>query len=314
VTQETFSIELVRPGEPLPTVELENFAAQSDERLIAPLTPRERRARAVSFVFAAIGAVLIHATVVAVLLTHVGFKPAAPPQEAIPVEIITEPPPPPPAPPQQQPPQTLDMDPATDAPQAHQKDENQRDAPQQTASVPTPAQAKDPTPPPPPPAAAPPETKEKDADEPAAPTPAPTPDGSAATPAPQTEANAASALPMILSMPAFDPAPTYSLPAASPFESIFVGKAKATYLSAVFARIAPHMHAPDTDAETHSHAQGEIDFTVDGRGRLIRLTLIRSVGDSSYDQAAIEAIRAGAPYDPPPGHGPMDMEYDYSIP
>ncbi len=313
MTEETLSIELVRPAEPSLTVDEGDFAAQPEERLNAPLTERERRARKAATVVAVIGAILIHATVVVGLLTQLAFKPEDPPPEAIPIEIIPEPEPsPPPAPPDPPPPpQTLDDTPATDAPQAHQKDETSHETQQQAASVPTPAEAKDPTPPPPPQAAAPPQTEEKDADIAAAPTPAATPDGSAATPAPQTEANAAPALPRMFAMPDFNTGPAFNMPASSPFESVFLGKAKSTYLSGVFGQIAAHMPKPPSEG-SHGTMNGQINFAVDGHGRLVRRTLIRSSGDSSYDQAVLQAIGAASPYDVPPDHNQLSMEFHFS--
>ena len=271
------------------------WRAQPDDRLIDPAARPSRARRAATLIVAMLGAALLHGALLVPLLF--GPRPVAvePPPEAIPVEIIQEPPPPPPPDPPQM--RKLDDTIATDAPPPPPKDAAQKSSSDAAASQPMPA----------PESRTAPETKTP---QPSA-TTAAAPDGSqpaAAAPPP----GAGSALPRMFSVPAFSQGPAFNLGAIASFDTLVFGKAKSTYLAAIYGRIIAHAASLEGKPNPGAGRSGEVDFAVDGSGRLVRRTLVASSGDAGQDRAAFEAVGAAAPYPAPPDHEGVGMRFVYT--
>jgi len=298
----------MRRDGPMPTNEA-LFAASASDRMIDPPRPRSFKDDAGLKAAAAIGALLVHAIVLTPLVVSIDFsKPEAPPPEAIPVEVVIEPPPDQ----AQPPPRPVDLTPATDAPRARAKDQPERDAPDETSTAPQPtpktpeaqpsaAPAAEASP-----AAQPPQPVTTTVAEEEAAPPTPTPTETPAAPA--LDPNA---LPRALTLPDFNAGPTFDVAGLSPYESIMVGKEKATYLTAVYGRVMANMPRPPREGHGPRPAEGVINFTVDGKGRLLRREFVQHSGDPALDEAAFEAIAAGAPYPAPPDHVTVGLKFVY---
>ena len=57
----------------------------------------------------------------------------------------------------------------------------------------------------------------------------------------------------------------------------------------------------------------QIDFVVDGRGRLAGAVVARSSGVPSLDVAVLYAIRQAAPFPPTPEGKPVTLTLDYAL-
>ena len=278
------------------------WRAQPDDRLSDPAARPSRARRAATIIVAMLGASLLHGALLLSLLF--GPQPAAvePPPEAIPVEIIQEPaPPPPPDPP---PMRKLDDTIATDAPLPPPRDATQRPSTDEAASAPSPAAESRSAP----------ETKapRPTATTAAAPEAAHTePDGSQpATAAPPP--GAGSALPRMFSVPAFSQGPAFDPGAIASFDTLVFGKAKSTYLAAIYGRIIAHAASLAQMPSLAASRSGEVDFALDGAGRLVRRTLVASCGDATQDRVAFEAVGAAAPYPAPPDHEGVGMRFVFT--
>ncbi len=266
-------------------------------------------------------------------LFHEAFFDAA--ETAAPVEIAVEvvPEPEPPAAPQRQeapkpPPeqQRLDEKPATDAPRAANEEKIERDAPndvtkgpqvapqaEQTAAQPEPkpdvrAAPEKPTQPSPTAAAPEPSENRAEADEIRNATPA------EATAEPEAQAKSKADAKHGMSekemVAAFGPAPEYEFGSAARETPVAGGHAKSSYLTILYGMVMPKMRIPLGVGSRRGN--GIVNFAVDSWGGLSRIGLLRSSGSPDLDAAAMNAIRAAAPFPPPPGHHPISMNFTYS--
>ena len=143
----------------------------------------------------------------------------------------------------------------------------------------------------------------------------PPPDKAASTqtpaqPAPYTDV--ASTLRQILAPPAFEQAPAFTVAAVSPYQSSTVGNGRPTYLSAVYGQIMGRLHRPPHLGGDHGKGLGEVVFEVDGRGRLMRKSLVRSSGDPALDFAVLNAVAEASPYPTPPTNAPVGLKFTFN--
>lgn len=303
------------------------FRANPTERLLQPRpTPRGPGWRV-----ALLGAGLLYAVLIGLLLLDEILWPAAPAQiQEIPVEIVVAPPPeqppPPPAEPQPEQPATkpLDEKPAFDAPREANNDKQDSEAQDDSKKAAPPEAAKPPTPQPEP--AKPQEAAKEDSqqEQPAA---AANPDGSPES-APQgemspqkpspSEQHAEAEVPKdahaaeSANFPTFDSVPDLDAGAFAKPAQIAGGKAKATYLSTIYGMIMARVHFPNTPRPAGvSRLEGTIVFSVDAMGGLITRSIIHSSGSSALDAAAYEAVAKAAPFPRPPTGAPIGLRFTY---
>ena len=90
------------------------------------------------------------------------------------------------------------------------------------------------------------------------------------------------------------------------------GGAEASYTSTLYGMIVPLVRVPMGLPPSARRRPLRIEFVVDGRGRLVGLTLSRSSGVPSLDVAALAAVRQAAPYPPTPHGQALGLVLDYS--
>ena len=320
------------PGERSVRTSAMTFAARPEERLFERPLPPGLSARAR---FALIVAVcfLLHAIPVAFLLNRDRPDDLAPGEQEIPVEIVVEPPPkapdpPPPAPKQEkQPPQaTLDEKIATDAPRPPNEEKNPKDAKDEATHGPKTAPENQPASSPPASEAAPVPQKAvaQRPDEAAAPQPMdvrddgdPLKTAERQKPDPQDPMKALQEAlqPRSQSAPkqaatVFAALPDYSFAPPSRHASTAVGKAASTYLSIVYGMVMAHGRLPEAVA-AHVTTTGDIIFNVDASGRLVGARIVKSCGAPEVDAAEKAAIRAAAPFPPPPTGTGLNLTLHY---
>ena len=278
------------------------------ERYVAPRATAARGRLAL----AALAAVLIEGSVVA-LIAWERVAPPAPEAVEIPIEIIPEPSPepspePPPPPPQAQsapPPQELEK-PATDAPREGKSDHDdalaaEKEKPAPAPPPPAPTPSSDPSPPAE--AAAPQSPK---APEPEAPAPVQTETPKPAAP-PKPAVTAA--LPKT-----FEDVPNIDFGGAAIRSPVTGGAAKSTYLSQLYGLIVPRLHVPAVAHVYGRPLQGAVAFEVDGRGHLLTRYVAEPSGSTELDQAAMEAVaNASKSFSAPPKNTPIGMKFTYSV-
>lgn len=286
---------------------------------------------------------LLHLSILAFLMwqDRVAARMAPPPTEEIPVEVVTEPPPPPPPPPPPEPkpeaqkapppPPPIEEEPAHDAPKAVSDSKSDRDMPedkeQKAPRVDKPtdkiapkdekpqglkdakdteSDAKAPEPAP-----------EKQADdkpdaeiiEQAAPKTKPEdkPEAKEAKSAKQGTAPS-----IAEQLAAMAPLPNYQLGAPPKKSPVGGGHAKTTYLTILYGLIMPHMRIPPGARGNPTADKGVIAFYIDEVGNLTHQAVYRSSGIPSLDSAAMAAVRAAAPFPPPPRGLPHSMLFTYA--
>ncbi len=311
------------------------FRASPDERLArSPVSPSLARAGRWLALFSAFG---LHAIVVSLVILENFWGAASAPQvQEIPVEIVVETPQP--KPPEARPSpepslrtQSLDEEPARDAPRAANDEKVERKAPDEKTKAPTrqntakaPGEETAPDQPAPP-------ARQSEAH--AAPQPRqPAPDKAvdsadgavapnsespnaepprAATPAPPAKVATFVGQPLPTwskggPFSTFDPLPDIELGSAAEATTITGGKAKKTYLTVLYGMIMSHVRYAG-----HGDAQGELVFTVDGAGRLVQRQIARPSGSRELDAAALSAIAEAAPFPPPPQGLPVRLRFSY---
>jgi protein TonB len=310
------------------------LAAPPGERLFErpqpPISAAKRR-----FAFVLLICFLLHAIPISIFAYLDGSDEPAPGVEEVPVEMMVEPPPqkepdPPeakkePEKSEQQPRQaTLDEKVATDAPRAPNDEKVIKDAKDEVSQSPKAEPDKEPvkTRPAdgtaltledtknskPAEAAAAQVMDHRDDGEPVAAAEAQQPDTAARLKAalqPQAQQNAAQN-----PLSAFAALPDYSFAPASRHATTAVGKAASTYLSILYGMVLPRLHAAE-GAAGRAQTMGEIIFNVDLSGRLVRARVVASSGSPELDAAAMAAIRAAAPFPPPPTGGGLSLTLRY---
>jgi TonB family protein len=319
-----------------------SFKANPAERPVEARAPSSLAGSA--FYLALIGAGVIHAFVLAILIFDANRAVTLDPQtQEIPVEIVVEPPPeekPEPPPPKSESspaPQPPDEAPAFDAPRTANTEKANREAPDQTSKAPD---APTPTPEPSaggaamPADAAPTHAGEAQA---AANAAEPTPDKPDAEVIKQSEPDPANSeqqeahadakaepqkMPSLVGepfpawsggprLPSFEPLPDIKLSSAAEATPIGGGNAKATYLTILSGLVMAHMHMPASIDAQSPRIEGQISFEVDGGGRLIQRHVTRSSGSRELDSAALAAVNQAAPFPAPPQGAPLGLKFTY---
>ncbi|MCW2275183.1 TonB family protein [Rhodoblastus acidophilus] len=283
------------------------FSASPGERLFERPRPPGPAARG-RFAFILVICFLLHATPIWVFINFDRSQELAPGEQEIPVEVVVEPPPkePEPEPPPPQKEKPLDETIATDAPRPANEEKVERRDAQDDASHSPKTNSVEPAARPPADAAASkpeasPAAEPMDQDpngEPivAKPSPAPQEQQKAPQPTPKPDTQKK---PAQDPMSAFAALPDYSFAPVSKKTPIATGKAASTYLSIIYGMVMSRIRYPE-GAAGHGQNIGEIVFGVDGVGHLVGQRVIKSSGSPELDLAALAAIRAAAPYPPPP--------------
>ncbi len=289
-----------------------NFKANSAERLLQPppVSPSSKPIHYLSLV----GAGAIYAVLLALLLLENSLDGGlAPAPREIPVEIVIEPPPQEPNPPQPKPEpeamaRPLYEEPAYDAPRASTEKKSETEAPDEgSKSTPAPSPEKPPTPSSDGGKAAG-QTKEGELE---------TKENSIET---LLDKSAVEALPPVQQEPekhakaegnqppTFDSVPDVDFEGAIKQTPIAGGKARATYLTILYGMIMSQLRAPSGSG---SRLEGEIVFSVDGRGNLGERRIAQSSGSRELDRAALDAIGQASPFPPPPRGAPLGLRFSY---
>lgn len=326
------------------------LAAVAMERLFEPrrgggMSPRPR------FLAFLLLCLFLHLAVLAFLLWEDRRSALVPPAvEEIPVEVITEPPPPPeekkeepppPEPPPEQkqqeqqkppppPPPPIEEKPAFDAPKAVSKEKSEQNAPEEAKEAKTKRNE--------PEKVAPKDEKpqglkdaEDDADGDKSPEPAPQkevedkPDAEiieraekVPTPIdkPETKdakpAKKGDAMSIADQVAALAPLPDFKLAAPPKTSPVGGGQAKTTYLSILYGLIMPHMRIPPRVRDLQMPSKGVVAFYIDEMGNLTHQAVYRTSGLPDLDAAALAAVRAAAPFPPPPRGLPHSMLFTYA--
>ncbi len=317
-----------------------------DPRLRGGVTPRPR------FLAFLLLCLLLHLSIVAFLLWEDRRTEFAPPQEEIPVEVITEPPPPPeekkeepppPEPPQPEqekqkppppppPPPPEEEKPATDAPKLESKAKSEQDWPEEQKETKTPRNeppTEKVTPKDEKPEGLKDATDEADGDK--TPEPAPQkaiedkPDAEiieraektpTPTEKPETKETKAAkkgqGMTIADMVAAMAPLPDYKLAAPPKTSPVGGGQAKTTYLTILYGLIMPHMRIPPRVREIPMSSRGVVAFYIDEMGNLTHQAVYKTSGLPDLDAAALAAVRAAAPFPAPPRGLPRAMLFTYA--
>ena len=111
---------------------------------------------------------------------------------------------------------------------------------------------------------------------------------------------------------AMAPIPDFKLAAPPKKSPVGGGQAKTTYLTILYGLIMPHMRIPPRARALGSLEKGVIAFYIDESGNLTHQAVYRSSGLPDLDAAALSAVRAAAPFPPPPRGLPHAMLFSYA--
>ncbi|WP_395666566.1 TonB family protein [Methylocella sp.] len=321
--------------------------ARPEDHLVEPdAAPRLARTRFLALLALVLA---LHGLILALILLRPEPETQLAAVEEIPVEIVPEPEPePPPSPPEppkppEPPPPTPEKQPkpklqddermAVDAPRFENKETVERDAPDpetkaRKEAAPSEQNAETPAPPqkpeaPPVAAEIAPEIEEQkqklaedkpdaEALDKAAPAPVRRPADLAKAPAqtkaPPTQAKRPSVADQLA---ALAPSPDYKIGSAAKPSPVGGGTARTSYLSILFGLIMPHMKIPADLRSGRMKAEGIVAFYVDERGNLTHSAVYRASGRPDLDRAAMAAVRAAAPFPPPPRGDPRAIWFHY---
>ena len=290
------------------------LAAPPDERLLERPQPANLGLKG-RFAFVLLICFLLHA--IPISLVAYGERPAglAPGEQEIPVEMIVEPPPqePEPAPPKNDSPPkqaSLEEQFATDTPRAPNDEKVMKDARDEVSHAPKTATGAQPAPGAPPNGTAPSQENAANAnpaetvelEQPAAPEPL---KAEQAAPHPETPRKASQD-----PATAFASLPDYSFAPLSSYTPTTAGKAASTYVSIIYDKVLSRFRFPEGVAG-RVQMMGEIDFSVDLTGRLLRQRVTKSSGSPEVDAAAMAAVRAAAPFPPSPTGTALTLLFHY---
>jgi len=92
------------------------------------------------------------------------------------------------------------------------------------------------------------------------------------------------------------------------------GSAEDSYTATLYGMIVPLVRVPPGLPPLSRRRPLQVEFVVDGRGRLAGAAVTRSSGVQSLDIAVLYAIRQAAPYPPTPHGKPLPLVLDYEPP
>jgi protein TonB len=111
--------------------------------------------------------------------------------------------------------------------------------------------------------------------------------------------------------PIFDALRDSELASAAEATPVAGGSAKSTYLTILYGMIMPHMRSPSDVHPGASKIEGVVTFSIDGRGNLGDRRIRRSSGFHDLDSAALAALAEAAPFPPPPHGLPIKLTFTY---
>jgi protein TonB len=322
----------------------EVVVADPQDRFLAPPDPLLRNDRR-RFIAAVIIVCLIHAALLVALILLGHAQPQTPVAE-IPVEVVVVPPPPKPEPkkeepkpqPQPQPKPKKEKPhyekPATDTPPAANKEEIEREEPNQKSASPLhgnpqPEAQKKPVPTQPKPAQNAASTPAKQTTAPATPEDkpdaetiskaAPVKDGKPAqkekpakTSAPETSRERAS---LEREFAALSQSPHFSIASRAKASPVSGGHCHTNpYLCTLYGLIMRQEHYPESAKARGLKGKVIVAFWLDERGDLVHQALYRTSGYPELDRAAVAAIEKAAPFPPPPPGQPHGFVAQMAFP
>ena len=92
------------------------------------------------------------------------------------------------------------------------------------------------------------------------------------------------------------------------------GNANDSYTSRLYGMIVPTVRLPNGLPPASRRRPLQVEFVVDGRGKLAGAVVTRSSGVPSLDIAVLYALRQAAPYPPTPNGKPLTLVLDYEPP
>ena len=92
------------------------------------------------------------------------------------------------------------------------------------------------------------------------------------------------------------------------------GNAQDSYTATLYGMIVPLVRVPPGLPPISRRRPLQVEFVVDGRGRLAGAAVTKSSGVPSLDIAVLYAIRQAAPYPPTPHGKPLPLVLDYEPP
>ncbi|GLI91909.1 TonB family protein [Methylocystis echinoides] len=111
---------------------------------------------------------------------------------------------------------------------------------------------------------------------------------------------------------ALAPLPDFKLAAPPKTSPVGGGQAKTTYLTILYGLIMPHMRIPPRVREIQMSSKGVVAFYIDEMGNLTHQAVYKTSGLPDLDAAALAAVRAAAPFPPPPRGLPRAMLFSYA--
>ncbi|MFL6930329.1 MAG: energy transducer TonB, partial [Xanthobacteraceae bacterium] len=98
-------------------------------------------------------------------------------------------------------------------------------------------------------------------------------------------------------------------PASPSASGVGIGRAAndTNYSGLVFAHLARHNQFPADARNRGEQGSAMIGFSLDGGGRVTRVSLVRSSGFSSLDQEAPAMVRRASPFPAPPDGRPVSF-------
>lgn len=111
---------------------------------------------------------------------------------------------------------------------------------------------------------------------------------------------------------ALAPLPDFKLAAPPKTSPVGGGQAKTTYLTILYGLIMPHMRIPPRVREIQMSSKGVVAFYIDEMGNLTHQAVYKASGLPDLDAAALAAVRAAAPFPPPPRGLPRAMLFSYA--
>jgi len=109
----------------------------------------------------------------------------------------------------------------------------------------------------------------------------------------------------------FEPVPKMEFDVGAKASRAPPGAGPDNYLTTLYGMIVPLIRIPPGAQQIARRSPAAIGFAVDGRGRLLTISVIKASGVPSIDLAVVAAIRQAAPYPPTPNGQPLGLAYHY---
>ena len=109
----------------------------------------------------------------------------------------------------------------------------------------------------------------------------------------------------------FEPVPKMDFDVGAKASRAPPGAGPDNYLTTLYGMIVPLIRIPPGAQQIGRRSPASVGFAVDGRGRLLTISIIKASGVPSIDLAVVAAIRQAAPYPPTPNGQPLGLAYHY---